>query len=746
MSRSTAFVSLFLGFFLLETGVCASCPIELSSQRVVVRHGDPVSVNCSTSESEFQGIGWEATQGGTGLRRVSHLTWTVESLTDWDTSPLCYFNPAPTSGLEQCSKTVDVVVYSFPDTLSMSINDSDGIMEENREYDLTCGVKNVAPIRLLTLTWYIGGAQYETKSVQRPSGNKPEDLFRNLTFIADRSYDGITIRCEAHLFLGVEGPQLVNSVEHLITVYYGPNVECAASELLEGETLEMHCSVTGNPTPFVRWMKDGQPTDPTAPLSRTDTGLYTITAEGFSFNEREFWIEVSYGPELWCPHRYTAPEFSLNSLACTAEGNPQPEVIWYKDGKEVILPENLTRNDAGKYFITASNTLSAVNVTYEVIITYPPSQIEELEDSEVDAGSAVVLTCSSTGNPQPTYFWKYYPTDNVAEENEDGVSRLIISNATVQNMGTYMCHAWNELGNVSKTATITVNAANLECPLEMSPDRMVVEYQSTVQAAVCVSQLVDSRFVVQWEVQYGHGTNGSLWKVDTQRDWDPRPVCTATLNGVGICQKHLNFTLYKSPDSVSIQLVGSSNTVTEEREFHLRCDVTNVAPTQNLAVLWYRGNNTFHPQITDKPMINTTKLPKIVPVFRGYPEDLVCEADGHPPPTIQWLYSSDKVPRVSGNMLTISEAGIYNCSATNEVDSVYHQVEVILKEDYLPLIAGFVAVTVVAISVIFLFIYSIYYKNTRMRRYSLKNPKLSTHNGNVAHNGWDSQFPMTKLS
>lgn len=69
-----------------------------------------------------------------------------------------------------------------------------------------------------------------------------------------------------------------------------------------------------------------------------------------------------------------------------------------------------------------------------------------------------------------------------------------------------------------------------------------------------------------------------------------------------------------------------------------------------------------------------------------------------------------------------------------------------LTEDYLPLIAGFVAVTVVAISIVFLFIYSIYYKNTKMRRYSLKNAKLDTQSGNVAHYGCDMQFPMTKLS
>lgn len=66
-------------------------------------------------------------------------------------------------------------------------------------------------------------------------------------------------------------------------------------------------------------------------------------------------------------------------------------------------------------------------------------------------------------------------------------------------------------------------------------------------------------------------------------------------------------------------------------------------------------------------------------MFRGYPEDLICEADGRPPPKIQWLYSPEKVLTVSGNTLIVSEAGLYNCTATNEVDSASHVVEVILK-------------------------------------------------------------------
>lgn len=350
---------------------------------------------------------------------------------------------------------------------------------------------------------------------------------------------------------------------------------------------------------------------------------------------------------------------------------------------------------------------------------------------------------------------------------------------------------------------------------------MVVQYQDRGQNATCKPTPAASQYVeeISWQVLQGGRTNSTTWFVNAETDWDPRPVCKATFHVTGPCQKHLNFTLYKMPDSVSVRPVDNFMSVREGKEIQLQCDITNVAPARDLSVRWYKGNETFGPlirgsiQVTGcmtendpncdiavirsplnvsstinitvdrnhngvefrceaeldlgpegpqppptmmsspvnitvyyKPSINTTKLPKTIPVFSGYPEELVCEADGHPPPKIQWVFGPNKVPHVSGNRLIVSEAGIYNCCATNEVDSMFHEVEVILKEDYLPLIAGFVAVTVVAISIVFLFIYSIYYKNTKMRRYSLKNPKLDTHSGNVAHNGWDMQFPMTKLS
>lgn len=74
------------------------------------------------------------------------------------------------------------------------------------------------------------------------------------------------------------------------------------------------------------------------------------------------------GPELKCPSNYIAMEYTPHNLTCTVEGYPKPETIWYKDGDEVELPENLTRRDAGQYLIYASNNHSSVYHTVELVI------------------------------------------------------------------------------------------------------------------------------------------------------------------------------------------------------------------------------------------------------------------------------------------------------------------------------------------------------------------------------------------
>lgn len=73
-------------------------------------------------------------------------------------------------------------------------------------------------------------------------------------------------------------------------------------------------------------------------------------------------------PELFCPSVYTVLEHAPHNLTCTVKGYPKPDIIWYKDGEEVELPENLTRHDAGQYLIVADNTMATVNATVNITV------------------------------------------------------------------------------------------------------------------------------------------------------------------------------------------------------------------------------------------------------------------------------------------------------------------------------------------------------------------------------------------
>ncbi len=85
------------------------CPLIFSPSEVVVRFGDRISINCSTSATDVTGMGWEATVGGTGLQNLPAVTWTVEKLTEWKAEPMCFLNR---KNNPQCNAIQTVTLYS----------------------------------------------------------------------------------------------------------------------------------------------------------------------------------------------------------------------------------------------------------------------------------------------------------------------------------------------------------------------------------------------------------------------------------------------------------------------------------------------------------------------------------------------------------------------------------------------------------------------------------------------------------
>ncbi|KAK1785530.1 hypothetical protein P4O66_018890 [Electrophorus voltai] len=790
---------------LLVTVYC-NCPVVLQPPAVVVEYGTSVSVNCSTSKPHF-GMAWEASQGAVDPQKgVQLITWNVPRLEEWDIKPLCYVN---IKNQERPDKRhLPVIVYKTPDSVSISIVGHTGPVTEGTQYELQCDVQNVAPVHRLTVKWYKGQTLLTDTFFNDPT-KTPVNQSATLQISPSRADDAADYWCEAELRLGPAAPQpppTMKSNPLNITVHYKPVINKgklpATVPVFWGYPEVLVCEAEGHPSPVISWTstraEGGNLTITVATIE--NDGVYNCTATNSAGTDIvSVKVVMKDGPEISCRKHITVLENEEVEPNCTAEGFPPPEVTWFKEEERVYFPQRMQRANAGKYILVAVNN-STSNHTLEIEVQYSPSDIMGLNDQSVTQGSKVDLNCTSSAWPRPDYKWIHHPEPNVRIVSEDGVSKLSIASASGNNMGTYTCIASNTLGKTNLTVRVDVQGAEALCPLIVNPSHVVLEYRRSV-VVECNTSVSPSD--LHWEFLNHRVNNGTLLVNSSQfKNWDETPRCTGKFIGLDTCTKHVDITLYKTPDNVSISIVNHTGPVIEGTQYELQCDVQNVAPVQLLTVKWYKGQtlltDTFFNEPTKtpvnqsatlqispsraddaadywceaelrlgpaapqppptmksnplnitvhyKPVINKGKLPATMPVFWGYPEVLVCEAEGHPSPVISWTSTRAEGGNLTITVATIENDGVYNCTATNSAGTDIVSVKVVMKEDYLPVVAGFVALVVVATSLIFICIYSIYYKNKKTGTYTVEGANPSAQNGNIAQNGKDHSIPMKKLS
>ncbi|XP_048847019.1 hemicentin-2-like [Brienomyrus brachyistius] len=256
--------------------------LELHPPRVVVRHGDPVSVNCTMS-TDHRGMGWAAPVDDVpNTPGVKFLIWRVESLTIWDLRPLCYANRP---GKPQCKERLSVTVYNPPDSVSVSSMNSTDSVVEGSWYQLKCEIQNIAPVQNLTVKWYKGDTlvredgDFVIKDGKTDSEKKPVSVSSTLLITvnrtANRTHDKVLYCCGAELYLGPEGPQpplAVKSTPFSITVHYKPTIKPIGAQLqvIRGKSAVLNCSAKGNPPPVIEWIFNGR-------RLPTQDGIYNIT-------------------------------------------------------------------------------------------------------------------------------------------------------------------------------------------------------------------------------------------------------------------------------------------------------------------------------------------------------------------------------------------------------------------------------------------------------------------------------------
>ncbi|XP_061079151.1 hemicentin-1-like [Conger conger] len=480
-SRNCGFLLMVELFLALMFGLNGTdpieCPLMIQPPRVVVRYGDPVSVKCTVS-GDHEGSGWDPPDGVFDLEAsgelpdttdVQFVTWSLESLTNWEITARCYVKFLADADLQQCDKRFNITVYKPPDSVSISVVDHTGPMLEGKQYQLRCELQNTAPVQYLTVKWY-KGETFENQTSYDDLTKTPVNVSTTLLITPTCADDGAQYSCVAELELGPEGPQPSPEVKsdplsipvHCETIDKPRFTECPDHEQLrEGETLDtlVSCRAEGNPSPMVTWYRNQSEFSSSTPLTRRDGGQYTLIAKNsYGTANHTLEIEVLYKPRITQYGKLREGETLATLVSCRAEGNPSPMVTWYRDQSEFSSSTPLTRRDGGQYTLIAKNSYGAANHTLQIEVLYPPTFELEREEVNVTQGEEVILECLAEGNPTPELTWNTTAAENphVSTRGRQSNATVSISRATSANAGVYTCYATNNLGTASKTVTVTV--------------------------------------------------------------------------------------------------------------------------------------------------------------------------------------------------------------------------------------------------------------------------------------------------
>ncbi|CAN9505581.1 unnamed protein product [Ophioblennius macclurei] len=435
------------------------CPLTLTPPKVVARFGDPILVVCNTSAMDAAGMGWESSVNGTGFESPPNVSLFVAKLEDWKLLPFCYIT---LKNGTQCHKPLPILLYKTPDNVSVSGPDQDLI--EGHQFQLKCNIINVAPTEKLRVVWYRDNQVIPTRSFFEES-RTPVNVTQTLNTTAER---GSVFRCEAVLDLGPDGLERFStlSLDYTTAVQYKPLFENCLSQYygVENDTLDkFHCQVDGNPTPTVQWYYEGKVFDSLKPLSRNDTGKYTIQIGNIHGNSsKSVAITVEYGPSFTCEDRYEVKIEPHIQTPCEPKGVPPPTLTWFKDGKKVA---QWTKNASGEYELEANNKHGVAKHKVYLDIQYAPEIKERNGSMEVTEGENVTLDCNAEGNPPPVVAWRFTSRVTPEQNTEWRHKTITVTAATSTSAVVYSCSATNKVGEVTRTVTLVIKGKSGGVPI-----------------------------------------------------------------------------------------------------------------------------------------------------------------------------------------------------------------------------------------------------------------------------------------
>ncbi|XP_058271000.1 neural cell adhesion molecule 1a isoform X1 [Hemibagrus wyckioides] len=314
-------------------------------------------------------------------------------------------------------------------------------------------------------------------------------------------------------------------------------------EFNEGDDAVIMCDVISSPPPTIIWKYQRTKIQPEKDvrfkilsnnhlqirgIKKSDEGDYTcegrIMARG-EIDLRVIKVIINVLPSIRT--RYTVLNATADieqavTLACYADGYPEPTVTWTRSKVELVADEKYSLNDDGSeltikdvkkldegdYTCIARNKAGekqeeiSLKVFVQPKITYLKNQTaSELEEQ-------TVLTCEATGDPTPSIVWSFGRRifseeeqsldQNVIVHSDARVSSLTLKYVQHTDAGQYQCTARNSIGQDIQSMYLEVryapkihgtvskftwegNAANLTCETLAHPSASVQWFRDGLQ-------------------------------------------------------------------------------------------------------------------------------------------------------------------------------------------------------------------------------------------------------------------------
>merc|ERR1711971_752410 len=256
-----------------------------------------------------------------------------------------------------------------------------------------------------------------------------------------------------------------------------------AIQVLEGDSVTFPCRTSNLEDFVVLWRKGARvlfagpirvKRDERLSLSENDLVLKEIVAE----DEGKYSCQVETGEDdppsivhklevLQRPVIKAQPENGFLvvkegtsiTLQCQAGGNPQPKIIWTRNGQllgeaERLKVKKLSPEGAGDYLCTADNGIGEpVEFKFTVEVFYAP-KVEVVYQS-LEPGK-IILTCDVKSEPESRVAWYHNgahlnPSLGIYMGNQESLYNLVVEGDVREVVGEYKCRAENRLGAESKS-------------------------------------------------------------------------------------------------------------------------------------------------------------------------------------------------------------------------------------------------------------------------------------------------------